>query len=203
MIPNGVTIPLDSGRIDSNVRFRLLYLGRLHPIKGVESLLAACALLKSSSSDWVLSIAGSGDPSYLEFLSSKVEEWGLSGNVEFLGEILEERKGRLLAECDVVVVPSHVENFAIVVAESLAHAVPVIASKSTPWEGLETHQCGLWVENDPVNLAAAIRTIRTLPLKDMGERGREWMKQCCSWESVSKQMLAVYGESVRTAARYV
>ena len=44
----------------------------------------------------------------------------------------------------------------MVVAEALAHGVPVIASKGTPWSGVEAHGCGLWVENDPATLAAAI-----------------------------------------------
>ena len=79
--------------------------------------------------------------------------------------------------------PSHVENFAIVVAESLAHAIPVIASKSTPWKGLETNHCGLWVDNDPESLAAAIRGIQTMPLREMGQQGRRWVEEAFSWRS--------------------
>jgi glycosyltransferase involved in cell wall biosynthesis len=75
--------------------------------------------------------------------------------------------------------------------------VPVIAGKGTPWNGLETNRCGFWVDNDPESLATAIRKISTLPLKEMGQRGREWMKKDFSWESVSREMLAVYRDCVR------
>ena len=102
-------------------------------------------LSKVCRSNGIYSIAGSGSPLYIEFLRSKVEELGLSKQVEFVGEVFEENKDALFAQSDVALVPSYVENFGIVVAESLAHAVPVIASKGTPWMGLETNKCGLWV----------------------------------------------------------
>ena len=87
------------------------------------------------------------------------------------------------------------------IAEPLAHEVPVFASRGTPWEGLQTNGCGLWVDNDPQSLAAAIREIRTMPLGEMGRRGRRWMEREFSWHSVSNQMLAVYREClVRNAS---
>jgi glycosyltransferase involved in cell wall biosynthesis len=145
-----------------------------------------------------LHIAGTGSPSYVGFLKSKVQELGLTKQVEFVGEVFEERKEALFAHSDVAVVPSHVENFGIVVAESLAHALPVIASKGTPWIGLETNKCGLWVDNNPESLATAIRKIPTLPLREMGQRGREWMEREFSWKSVSGEMLGVYRECIRS-----
>ena len=198
VIPNGVELPQNLKRSASNGRLRLLYLGRLHPIKGIETLLEACGIVGRLSPDWHLFIAGTGLPSYVDFLKSKVRELGLSEQVEFVGEVFEEKKEALFAQSDVALVPSHIENFGIVVAESLAHAVPVIASKGTPWIGLETNRCGLWVDNDPESLATAIRKIRTLPLQEMGQRGREWMEKDFSWESLSGEMLALYRECVRS-----
>ena len=198
LIRNGVDVPQNLRRSASNGELRLLYLGRLHPIKGVESLLEACGIVGGLSPDWHLYIAGTGSPSYVDFLKSKVQELGLSKQVEFVGEVFEDNKEALFAQSDVVLVPSHIENFGIVVAESLAHAVPVIASKGTPWIGLETNRCGLWVDNDRESLATAIRKIRTLPLQEMGLRGREWMEKDFSWESVSGEMLAVYRGFIRS-----
>jgi glycosyltransferase involved in cell wall biosynthesis len=196
VIPNGVVLPGNLRRTDSNGKLRLLYLGRLDPIKGIDVLLEACAIVEKLASDWRLRIAGSGPPGYVSFLESKVQELGLAQRVEFLGEVVGEKKEALFAECDVALVPSHVENFAIVVAESLAHAVPVIASKGTPWKGLETNRCGLWVEGDPESLAAAIRAVRSMPLCEMGQRGRKWMERDFSWGSVSSEMLSLYRECI-------
>jgi len=200
VIPNGVEIPGSVRRTDSNGELRLLYLGRLHPIKGIDALLEACGIVEKQSPDWHLRIAGAGSPSYVGFLKSKAQQLRLSQRVEFLGEVFDEEKETLFAECDVALVPSHVENFAMVVAESLAHAVPVIASKGTPWKGLETNRCGLWVDNDPESLAAAICAIRTMPLREMGQRGRKWMERDFSWESSSVEMLRLYRECVDSQA---
>jgi len=194
VIPNGVDLPGNLKRTDSNGKLRLLYLGRLHPIKGIDAMLEACGIIQKQSLDWHLRIAGAGLPSYVDFLKSKVRELGLARQVEFLGEVFDGKKEALFAECDVALVPSHIENFGIVVAESLAHAVPVIASKGTPWAGLETNLCGLWVENDPESLAAAIRAIRAMPLREMGQRGRTWMERDFSWRTVSGEMFRLYRE---------
>ena len=190
-IPNGVDVPDDVNRIERNGELRLLFIGRLDPKKGIEALLKACSLADSAP-PWRLAIAGWGAPEYVSQLKEQIQALGLSGRVEMLGAVLSKEKKRLFERSDVALVPSYTENFGIVVAEALAHGVPVIASKGTPWSRLEEKRCGLWVNNDPESLADAIRSISTMPLPDMGRRGREWMQREFSWCSVTNQMLALY-----------
>jgi glycosyltransferase involved in cell wall biosynthesis len=194
VIRNGVDLPRDLRKTDPKEELRMAYLGRLHPIKGIELLLEACSLLGKQSEPWHLDIAGAGTLAYVDSLKSKVVELRLQAHVDFLGEVFGEAKADLFASSDVVLAPSHVENFGMSIAEALAHEVPVIASKGTPWEDLEKNRCGLWVDNDPKSLAVAIREIRTMPLREMGQNGRRWMEKEFSWHSVSNQMLAVYRE---------
>jgi glycosyltransferase involved in cell wall biosynthesis len=97
---------------------------------------------------------------------------------------------------DICVAPSHSENFCMVVAEALAHRVPVIASTGTPWQGLEEHGCGLWVDNTPASLAAAVQTLRARPMGEMGSRGRAWMIRDFSWDSVAREMRDLYGRLI-------
>ena len=196
MIPNGVDVPADLDRTERNGDLRLLFIGRLDPKKGIEALLKACSLVDSAP-PWRLAIAGWGAPEYVSQLKEQIHALGVKGRVEIMGEVLSEAKKRLFECSDVTLVPSYTENFAIVVAEALAHGVPVIASKGTPWSRLEDMKCGLWVDNDPETLAAAIRSISTMPLQDMGSRGREWMQNEFSWRSVTKQMLDVYHRCAR------
>lgn len=198
IVRNGVDVPKHIRKTDSQGRLRIAYLGRLHPIKGIENLLDACKLVDSESEPWHLNIAGSGDSDYTNLLKSRVAELGLETRVDFLGEISGVQKEDLFANSDVLIAPSYVENFGIVIAEALAHEVPVIAGRGTPWEGLQTRGCGLWVDNHGPSLAAAIRQIRTMPLADMGRRGRNWMETDFSWRSVSGQMLAVFRECVES-----
>jgi glycosyltransferase involved in cell wall biosynthesis len=198
MIPNGVDVPADLNRVERNGELRLLFIGRLDPKKGIEVLLKACNLvLVHLALPWRLAIAGWGPPEYVSQLKEQIHALGLSGRVEMLGAVLSEQKKGLFECSDVAVVPSYTENFAIVVAEALAHGVSVIASKGTPWSRLEDMRCGLWVDNDPESLADAIRSISTMPLQDMGRRGREWMQNEFSWRSVTNQMLALYHQCAR------
>jgi len=196
MIPNGVDVPVDLNRVERNGELRMLFIGRLDSKKGIEALLKACGLVDSAP-PWRLAIAGWGAPEYVSQLKEQIHALGLSGRVEMLGPVLSEAKKALFECSDVALVPSYTENFGIVVAEALAHGVPVIASKGTPWSRLEDMRCGLWVDNDPESLADAIRSISTMPLEDMGRRGREWMQNEFSWRSVTNQMLALYHQCAR------
>jgi glycosyltransferase involved in cell wall biosynthesis len=198
MIPNGVDVPANLNRIERQEELRLLFIGRLDPKKGIEPLLEACRFV-GSELRWRLAIAGWGSPDYVSQLKERIHALGIEQRVEMLGEVLSEAKKRLFESSDVTLVPSHTENFAIVVAESLAHGVPVIASKGTPWSRLEDMKCGLWVENDPKALADAIRHISTMPLQDMGSMGREWMRKEFSWRSVTEQMRDLYFRSTSHA----
>lgn len=206
ILPNGVDIPDQVEHVNASGILRLLYLGRLHPKKGIENLLQACKWLKDNAGlSWSLAIAGTGDLLYVDSLQAKIDELGLRGQrkdiatqellpgqVEMVGEVIGKAKERLFANADLLVVPSYVENFGNVVAEALARAVPVIASRGTPWSKVEEIGCGLWVDNDPASLAQAIRQMSRLPLRDMGGTGRAWMQREFGWRRHAQEMLACY-----------
>lgn len=201
VIPIGVDIPDHLDRTEQEGELRLLLIGRLHPIKGIEGLLQACSrLYVDSEFAWRLNIAGWGAPAYVAQIKERITALGLDQRVKLIGGVLGEAKKKLFENSDVALVPSHSESFGIVVAEALAHGVPVIASRGTPWSGLELKECGLWVENNPEMLGNAIRRISGMPLREMGLRGREWMKREFAWQSVANQTLDLYRESVRTTA---
>ena len=192
VIANGVEIPINSERTKQDGVLRLLYLGRLHPKKAIENLLMACKLLNGNAPQYTLTIAGSGDDAYEASLRCEIERLALSHQATMIGAVGGEAKRRAFENADVVVVPSHTENFGVIVAEALAHAVPVIASKGTPWKKLEEIGCGLWVDNEPESLANAIVRINGMPLDDMGQRGRLWMIAQFSWAKIAAEMLNCY-----------
>src|SRR5205085_8939458 len=117
-------------------------------------------------------------------LKAQIETFNLAGRVVMIGSVEGEAKKELFSNADVVVVPSHSENFGLVVAEALAHGVPVIASRGTPWQRMGEIGCGLWVDNQPESLAQALVDIRKMPLREMGERGRDWMRREFTWPRV-------------------
>jgi glycosyltransferase involved in cell wall biosynthesis len=83
----------------------------------------------------------------------------------------------------------------MVVAEALANGVPVIASKGMPWSKLELEGYGLWLENDAQILASGIQQMSKMPLREVRQRGREWMRRDFSWEFVAKEMLKLYNKT--------
>lgn len=197
VIPNGVEVPSDLHPTERTGDLRLLFIGRLDPIKGIECLLRACAKLSANPAlRWRLAIAGWGDPAYVAHLRRQISSLALEERVSMVGAVLDQAKKKLFEDSDLVIIPSYTESFGLVVAEALAHAVPVIASKGTPWSALEQEECGLWVENDPETLADAICRISAMPLRDMGRRGRDWMQREFAWDLIGKRMLDLYRESV-------
>lgn len=192
IVPNGVEIPQRVERVESAGKLRIGFIGRIDPKKGIENLLDACAMLADRRRPaFSLAIAGSGTREYQSRIAARV---AARADVTMSGAVRGEDKERWFANQDVVVVPSYTENFGIVIAEALARAVPVIASRGTPWTGLETQGCGLWVANDPASLAAALERIAAMPLAEMGARGRTWMIDRYSWERCARDMMRCYEE---------
>ena len=192
IIPNGVHVPAKLTRRPGDGTLRLMFLGRLHPKKGIENLLAAASRLGDVR--WSLVIAGKGDPEYTASLRRRIDDLSLSDRVKLLGEVLGADKQAALENIDVAVFPSYTENFGLVIAEALAHGVPVIASTATPWREIEARGCGLWVANDPATVKEAILRIARMPMQEMGARGREWMAAEYSWDRAAAATAALYAD---------
>jgi len=193
LIPNGVQVPDKTTHTDGRGMLRLIYLGRIHPVKGIENLLQSCEILNCQFGDrWSLVIAGAGDPPYMETVRTLIARLRLQQQVRMLGEVVGDAKERLFEHADMLIAPSFTENFGIVIAEALAHGVPVVASTGTPWRRLEEMGCGLWVNNNPENLAKAIERMSRMPLSEMGGRGRDWMKKEFSWDRTAHEMMLCY-----------
>ena len=188
VIPNGVDVPtrLEARDWLPGGRLRLLYLGRLHPIKGIENLLHALATIRALP--FSLRVCGTGNPSYTLSLQSLANSLSLADRVTFVGPVDEVGKRAEFLMADLCVVPSFTENFGMVVAESLANGVPVAAAHGTPWAELEKRGCGFWISNDPASLANSIASAQQAGLRSMGARGREWMEASYDWAVISQRM---------------
>lgn len=174
--------------------FVALFVGRVHPVKGLENLIRAAKQVAQVH----FRIVGPDEGGYLRTLETLCEKLGVT-NVEFVGERRGEELSAEYEGCDVLVLPSFTENFGGVVVDALAHGKPVIASKATPWQVLEESRCGWWVENDPETLAKTIREASELPrktLRKMGENGKELVKAKYTWEAVAKTMCRCYREVI-------
>ncbi len=196
VIPNPVPIPLSLSSVkEEGAKKGIGYLGRLHPYKRPDALIKAWALLKEETLGNELVLMGKGTVDYEMYLQKLVDELKLK-NVRFLGMVTDNEKFKALSSLRALCVPSKTENFGMTVAEALIAQTPVICTKTAPWEALNTHYCGWWVENDVDTLAQTIRDVLNLPeevIKKMGENGFNLVKENFSDVQIAKKMKRLYG----------
>ena len=189
----------------ADVPRRLLFLSRLHPKKGIDLLLRAWGHLQDHFVDWELVVAGPDEGDHLQFLTRVAEDLRLR-RVSFPGPVFDDAKSRLYRSSQLFVLPTLSENFGLVVAEAMAHGLPVITTTGAPWSGLTSRACGWWIE--PTTDALTETLVDAMCRSDedrraMGERGRRWMEEEFAWPQVAREMRGVYdwllGRSARPA----
>jgi len=175
-------------------RRRLLFLSRIHPKKGIDVLLRAWAGLETARPDWDLVIAGPDEVGHTAEMQGLAHRLELR-RVKWLPAVHGEAKSELYRSADCFVLPTHAENFGLVIAEALAHEVPVITTRNAPWDGLRAHRCGWWVDLDETVLRQTLEEATSQSregLFAMGTRGRAWMERDFGWDGIGEKMLAVY-----------
>ena len=194
VIPNGVDIPAPPGRNNNSETRTLLFLGRIHPIKGVDMLLKAWRAVSSRFPEWQLRIVGPDNDGYLGRMQNLATKLKLA-RVEFSGPLYGEAKLKAYRDAELFVLPTHSENFGMTVAESLAAGTPAIVSKRGAWGGLVSEGAGWWIDIGVDPLVACFEAALAQPreaLRTMGERGRDWMRRDFSWAEIARQAGETY-----------
>lgn len=193
VIPNGIDIPSPIPKVRGDSR-TLLYLGRIHPIKGLDMLLPAWRAVQDRFPEWRLRIVGPDNGGYLIQMQQLASELKLQ-RIEFAGPLHGEAKWCAYGQADLFVLPTYSENFGISVAEALAAGAPAIVTKGAPWRGLANQGAGWWIDIGVDSLVACLEDALSRSsgdLADMGLRGRNWMAAEYSWPHVAQQMAETY-----------
>lgn len=201
VIPNPVKVEQHPAKTDSI--FRLGYLGRVSKRKNIESLIYAWDTLKNKTENAELIIIGGGDEQYLQFLKDECARLHLT-NVMFTGFIAGQEKEKVLSGISVLAMPSEFENFGNVIVEGLVRGIPCIATKGAPWKDLEDFHCGWWVEYSQKAITDAVSKALSCSaeiLAEMGERGKQLMKDKYSIEAVAKDMKNMYDWILKKAEK--
>lgn len=200
VIPNGTSLPLLPNRIKQRTDgpLKILFLSRIHPIKGLTNLIGA--LSKFDPSSWELDIAGFDEVNHLREVLDSAQRVGIGENIHYLGPVEDQAKWDLYQQADLFILPSLSENFGIVVAEALAAGLPVITTTGTPWEDVSRYNCGWWVDPTIEGLTGALeQALRTstTELVEMGKRGRRLAEQKYSWKTAGDLTLSLYEEIIK------
>lgn len=195
VIANGIDVDNVEMKHSWKRNREILFLSRVHVKKGINFLIEAVAALKDELKGYCVKIAGEGEESYVNELWQLAARLGVEDMVKFTGGVYGDSKWELFRHADVFVLPTHSENFGIVVAEALACGTPVITTKGTPWQELETNGCGWWTEIGTESLVRTINNFLILTEKEleiMGQNGRKLVETKYSTKKVAKDMSNLY-----------
>ena len=208
-----------------------LFISRVHPKKGLLHLVEAWARLKREAKGtadegdagdrWHLVIAGPDECDHKAALIAHARAAGLTvqeqaataagavpltADVVFAGPVYDAQKTSLYQSADLFVLPTHSENFGVVILEALACGVPVITTKGAPWERLENvgwqeaggsgpARAGWWIDIGVDPLVETLRQAMHCPddvLRRIGGNARRLAQEEYSWQTAGGRMKLAY-----------
>jgi glycosyltransferase involved in cell wall biosynthesis len=198
-IPNGIDTERlrDLQNIENRKRGQtLLYVGRLERYKGVQHIIKALPKIVEAR-DCELQVVGEG--SYKEELVSFAKKMKMTEHVSFLGKLSEAEITEAYLGSDIFIMPSQYEAFCVSLAEAMAYALPVIATKvGGMTELFEDGKHGFLIDYPPERDLLAEQAIYLLEnrgvSRKMGREGREYILSRFSWKSSTEQLLELYKE---------
>ena len=197
VIPLGTVLlaKKDSSVVKRGDVLRVLFVGRIYPVKGLMNVVRAAGELKDCKI--LFRIVGPDQAGYQAELMSEAERLGVLAMFDWAGAKYGEELSDEYDNCDMLILPSFTENFGATVVDALSHGKPALASIFTPWKILEEYNCGWWVSNEPQDLAKVFRAIVALnwdELNEMGQRGRKLVEEKYTWGAVCDAMVKGYKE---------
>lgn len=186
----------------------LLYVGRIEPLKGIDTLILAFALLRQSVPDVCLTIIG-GDPeaskndqaSELARLRQVSEQAGVADAISFLGKRSQDSLPYYYSAAEAIVVPSQYESFGMVALEAMACGVPVVASQVGGLAFLV--QDGITGFTVPVDEPEALaeRLVRCLSepglQQQLGQQAARLAKEY-AWEKIAARIADLYQQVINS-----
>jgi glycosyltransferase involved in cell wall biosynthesis len=189
VIPNGIETLSHNPKVAFPKEPTILFIGRLHPIKGLDRLMMAIADL-----DVRLLVAGDGEAEYKKHIYDLVGKLNIGKKVEFLGFVDKEQKKALYEKASFVCVPSHSEVLSLVALEAISHGLPVLISKACHFDEIKRHGAGIVIEdNEPSTIAMGIKWMLSSDLLVISQNAFE-LSQEYSLNSIARRLIAKYNE---------
>ncbi|MDP4644997.1 MAG: glycosyltransferase [Opitutales bacterium] len=205
VIPNGIDLP-GSDESEQPAPWRndhgrkaLLFIGRLHPKKGLPLLLDAWKTLKLSNpellDEWFLAIAGWSEVGHQADLESQVAGLGIGDDVEFLGALHGEEKHSALCHASGFILPSYSEGLPMSILEAWSYRLPVLMTPECNLPEGFSANAAVGLKTDPKSVEESLRIffeMKETEQLQMGKCGYELVQQQFTWEQIAVKMVAVY-----------
>ncbi len=208
IVPNGLDIDIIKKRkniremfhIPSN-KFILLYIGRIHKIKGIHFVLEA--LKKLNDERFVFMVVGNKeDIIYMNYLTELSKDL-IKDTIIWCDQVNPEEVWDYYYTANLFVLPSYHENFGMVVVEAMACGLPVLISKNVAiWQEVQADSAGFVVNQDAVEIANILKKLSEDPnvLNHMSENARKSVENRYDINKVASLMIKTY-EDVLTGRR--
>lgn len=203
-VPNGIDpaeftdlpSPMEAAERWPTLRGRrvILFLSRLHAIKGLDQLLPALAELRRTCNDALLLLAGPDD-GYASQVNALIDAHGLRRDVLLTGMLTGHDRLLALAAAEVFVLPSYAECFPMAVVEAMACALPVLITPGCNFPEAVEADAGLMVDPRSRELAGALEHLMAMSDGQrgaMGARGRQLVESDYTWDVIARKMITVY-----------
>lgn len=197
--------PSHHERARSGIGNTVLFVGRLHPVKNIEALVEAWAIVVRAIPDANLVIAGAGDNVYEAALRKRASDSGAGETISFPGFLSPAQRDEALAHAALFVLPSRHENFGMAALEALAAGVPVVFSPDVQLgDFVAGHHLGVITDPSPPALAAAIvQVLSDTSMRDrVANSGRDLVMSTYGAGSIGEKLRTMYLAVVETCRNH-
>jgi poly(glycerol-phosphate) alpha-glucosyltransferase len=222
IIPNGIDVPTEQDLStplpedlppDWNGARLMLFLGRVHPKKGLLPLVEGWSRVGRKRQDWKLVIAGPDEGGHQADVVELARRLGIENDVAFVGPQYGQAKKNWLNHADAFVLPSFSEGFPMAVLEAMAHRLPVLMTRECNFPEAFHARVAYEARPEAASIAQSLEEILPLAqgdLAEMGQRARQFACEHYAWPIIAKEMVEVYRwllgggtppATVRTVAR--
>lgn len=174
----------------------LLFLSRIHPKKGLDLLIKAFAKITQHDNNLELVIAGPDQIGWKKELNELAEKLGISNKITWTGMLKNDLKWGAYLNAEAFILPSHQENFGIVVAEALSCSLPVlISNKVNIWHEIQNDGAGLVCNDDEDGITGLLYQWVNLSIPDkesMKLNARECFLNRFEITRASAKLLSLY-----------
>jgi glycosyltransferase involved in cell wall biosynthesis len=207
IVPNGVSLPKEVGegrssmiggpesKDDPCAKLRLLFLGRIHPKKGIAELIDGWGLSHARRNGWKLEVAGWDDGGNENGLRDRIARLHLDESVTWTGPLFGEAKERAFRKASAFILPSYSEGLPMTVLEAWSYQLPVLKTPHCNLaEGFKA-RAAIRIEPRPESIAEGLNSLTAIgesELAEMGRRGRRLVEEKFTWPHVAAEMKAVY-----------
>lgn len=171
----------------------IIFIGRVHEIKGLDLLIDAFKELADSEDDVKLAIVGPDD-GYMDALNLRIAECDLSDKVIVTGPLYKSEKQEALVDCDLFVMPSKYESFTTSGLEAMACGKPLVLTKNNHIHDWVDGSVGLACDDDKMSLKDSMAEVlfdEELS-KKFGMNGRRLIQEKYNWDMINEQILNIY-----------